>query len=206
MSRKRMNDDRGIATVILVGIVGMVIAAGAGVAYVATDGFGTDSDTTATSTTTTSTPTSDDTVVGERREDGVVGDPDAGIEDPDVSPMDAAFRDGQSVVCTYTYEAYDASTTLRSKDTYRIDQQTQGGPAHVVRGPQLTYVWIEGMAEAIEFDSDVYAGLAAGQYPMFDPVEFDTPDLFDDGTCQVVAAADESLFKLPADMASAPAG
>lgn len=197
--RDRTTDELGIATVMLVVIVGVVLAAGAGVAYAATDGFGTHADSVPAAAPT---PTSDTTVVGERREDAATQDP---LSSPmDGSPMDAAFNDGRSVVCNYTYEAYDATTTLQSKDVFRIDQQTQGGPAHVIRGQERTYVWAEGMTEAMEFNTGAYDGLPAGKYPSFDPAEFDTTDLFADGTCDAVTPADESLFTLPTGMTSTP--
>lgn len=195
MPRKRTRDEFGIATMMLVAIVSVVLVAGGGVAYVATDGFGRNAD---PAPAAAPTPSSDATVVGERPED-------AATQDPVSSPMDVAFSAGKSVICKYTYEAYDATTTLQSKDNYRIDQQTQGGPAHVIRGPERTYVWVEGMTEAMEFDTHSYDGLPAGEYPSFDPAEFDTADLFADGTCEAVPAADDSLFKLPANMTSAPA-
>lgn len=61
------------------------------------------------------------------------------------SPMNAAFATGQSVVCTYTHEAYEATTTLRSMEMFRIDQQTQGGAAHVIRTSEETLTWIPDM-------------------------------------------------------------
>lgn len=195
MPRNRTKDESGIATVLLIAIGGVILVAGAGAAFALTDGFGRNAEPTSAAAPT---PTSSATVVGERPED-------AATQDPVSSPMGAAFSDGKSVICSYTHEAYDATTILQSKDVYRIDQQTQGGPAHVIRGPERTYVWAAGMTEAMEFDIDVYEGLPTGKYPSFDPAEFDTADLFNDGTCEAVPAADEALFTLPADMTSAPA-
>lgn len=121
------------------------------------------------------------------------------------TPMEAAFAAGRSVVCTYTYEAYDATTTLRSKEMFRIDQHTQGGLAHVVRGPEDTLIWIDGMVEAMVFDTEAYEQDATGQYPTFEPRDFDDETLFADGTCQAQAAAEDALFELPSDMTAAPA-
>lgn len=128
-----------------------------------------------------------------------------GEKDPVASPMDTAFAAGQSVVCTYTHEAYDATVTLRSKDVFRIDQQTQGGLAHVIRGPEHALVWIDGMVDAMEFETDAYEQETSGLYPNFDPSEFDIDALFTDGTCQPDSAADDTVFELPVDMTSAPA-
>lgn len=191
----RTKDESGVATLTLVAIAGVVLTACAGAAYVATDGFGRNAD--PMPAAAASEPSSAATVVGERPED-------AATQEPSSSSMDAAFAAGESVVCTYTHEAYDATTTLKSREDFRIDQQTQGGPAHVVRGQERTYVWIDGMSEAMEFDTGTFEGLSAGTYPAFDPDEFDREDLFADGTCKAVGPADESLFTLPNGMTSTP--
>lgn len=119
--------------------------------------------------------------------------------------MAAAFAAGQSVVCTYTHEAYDATTTLRSMEVFRIDQQTQGGLAHVIRTAQETQTWIDGMTEAMLFDTEAYEQDASGRYAIFDPSEFNHEALFTDGTCHVEPAAGDEIFELPAGMSSAPA-
>lgn len=186
----RPRSERGVATVSLI-VAGMVlVGAAVAVAYVATDGFGQNAEPTAS-------PAPDqvsDAPSATARE-----------EAPAASPMKAAFAAGQSVVCSYTHEGYDATTTLRSKDVFRIDQQTQGGLAHVIRGPEHTAVWIDGMTEAMEFDTDAYERATPGRYPRFDPSEFDLAALFADGTCQPVSAAEDAVFELPTDMTSAPA-
>jgi hypothetical protein len=120
--------------------------------------------------------------------------------------MEGAFSAGKWVVCTYTSEAYDATTTLQSKSVYRIDQQTQGGPAHVISADSSTFVWIEGMTEALELETATYQADSDGQYPIFDSADFDTVALFDDGTCTAAPAGDESLFDLPDGLASGATG
>jgi len=183
----RAGSERGVATLSLIIGGAVLVGAAVTVAYVATDGFGQNAGPGSASVQTQDAPT-----------------PSAGDRDPAASPMDAAFAAGQSVVCTYTHEAYDATTTLRSKDTFRLDQQTQGGPAHVIRGPEHAVVWIDGMTTAMEFDTDAYEQSTPGRYPTFDPSEFDVDTLFADGTCQPVPAVDEAVFELPADMTSTP--
>lgn len=121
------------------------------------------------------------------------------------SPMNAAFATGQSVVCTYTHEAYEATTTLRSMEVFRIDQQTQGGAAHVIRTSEETLTWIDGMTEAMLFDTEAYEQDTSGRYAMFDPSEFNNEALFTDGTCRAEPAVEDEIFELPADMSSAPA-
>ncbi len=116
-----------------------------------------------------------------------------------------SLRGRAAVVCTYTHRSYDATTTLQSKAVFRIDQQTQGGLAHVIRGPERTLVWIEGMTEAMEFDTDAYEHSNPELYPRFDPAEFDLDTLFADGTCRPDSAAEDAVFELPDDMTSAPA-
>lgn len=119
--------------------------------------------------------------------------------------MEAAFAAEQSVVCTYTHEAYEATTTLRSMEVFRIDQHTQGGLAHVIRTSEETLTWIDGMTEAMVFDTEAYEQDASGRYPMFDPSDFNDQAFFADGTCQAGPATENDIFELPANMTSAPA-
>lgn len=186
----RPRSERGVATVSLI-VAGMVlVGAAVAVAYVATDGFGQNAEPTAAPAP-----------------DHVSDAPSAsaGEDEPAASPMEAAFAAGQAVVCSYTHEGYDATTTLRSMDVFRIDQQTQGGLAHVIRGPEHAVVWIDGMTEAMEFDTGAYEQATSDLYPNFDPSEFDVDALFTDGTCRPGPAAEDAVFELPTDMTSAPA-
>lgn len=189
--RDRSGPERGVAAVSL--IVGGIVLLGAvvAVAYVTTDGFG---------------RTTEPVVAVPKHDEG----PDAPVPSTDGahaadSPMDTAFAARQSVVCTYTHEAYDATATLLSKDVFRIDQQTQGGQAHVIRRPGHTLVWMDGMVEAMEFDTSTYERDPSHAYPTFNPSDFDLDSLFTDGTCQHDSAAADAVFELPADMTSAPA-
>lgn len=179
-------DDDGVAPVTAVIVAVVALAVGAGVAYAVTDGFGRNSGSESTGASSAPTATDD------------TAEPDYGD-----SPMEAVFAAGVDVVCTYTYEAYDATTTLQSKEVYRIDQSAQGGMSHVIRGPERTYVWVAGMSEAMEFSTADYEAVTTGEYPTFDPAEFDTDELFNDGTCRA-GEAGEGAFELPAGMTSTP--
>lgn len=192
----RARSERGVATVSLI-VAGIVlVGATAAVTYVATDGFGQNAEPAAAPAPEQApTPSAS----------SVPSASSANEEDPAVSPMDAAFAAGQSVVCIYTHEGYEATTTLRSMDAFRIDQQTQGGPAYVIRTPEHALVWIDGMTEAMEFDTGAYEQAESGLYPTFDPSEFDIDALFTDGTCTPDSAAEDGVFELPANMTSAPA-
>ena len=168
----------------------MILTAAVAVAYVATDGFGRNSEPTVAPVPDGSSSTSTQP---------------EGESDSVASPMQAAFAEGKSVVCVYAHESYDSTATLRSMDVFRIDQQTQGGLAHVIREPDNSLVWIDGMTEAMRFKTAIYEQDASGQYPTFNPVEFDTEALFADGTCQVEAASEDQIFELPTDVESVPA-
>ncbi|WP_061961256.1 hypothetical protein [Demequina flava] len=223
--RELVGSDRGLAaTSLTVGIV-LLVGAAATVVYVATDGFGGDGAAAASPTAEAATPMetaepSSEAIVAPtepsktpiKTTQAPVPDQDSGTpalamddDEPALSPMEAAFADGDAVVCTYTHKAYDATTTLRSKDVFRIEQQAQGGLAHVIRGPDRTLVWVAGMTEAMEFDTDAYEEAAPARYPGFEPADFDDEALFAEGTCQRDAPVDDSLFELPADLPSAAA-
>lgn len=95
--------------------------------------------------------------------------------------------------------------SLISAEVFRIDQQTQGGAAHVIRTSEETLTWIDGMTEAMLFDTEAYEQDTSGRYAMFDPSEFNNEALFTDGTCRAEPAVEDEIFELPADMSSAPA-
>lgn len=184
-----------------------------GIAFAATGGFGmldkepssnesvasaaAQTDSTATEPADPAPAEVEEVVPGEEAEDG-------NVEDSNTSGMDTAFENGKSVECTYTYEAYDAKTTMRSREIFRIDQQAQGGLVHVIRGEQSTLLWVDGMTHAEEFDTDVYENQAPGRYPTFDPADFDAATALDPDVCVEIPAVGDEMFTLPADMDSVP--
>lgn len=177
-------------------IIGSVVVVGAvgGIAFAATDGFGLLSESPASSE---AAPTPTRTIIpGERKEDGVI---------EEAWSMDAAFSAGKSVECRYSYEGYDGTATLRSKVNFRIDQQMQGGMVHVIRDPNASLVWVEGMTGAMEFDTSAYESAEPGKYPNFSPAQFEAALLDDHTTCVEIPAAGDEFFTLPTGMTAAPA-
>lgn len=243
MTSRRRNDERGIATGIIVGAVAAVVLGGTTVAYVATDGFGTRSDDTENTSTSLAqsaspsegespsesaeaseepSPTGTDTPAGtqssptdqstEGPRDGMTSDAIPGDTVPGERPEDAArnlaptdaLSNGQFVECTYTHEGYDTKVTLRAMNDFRIDQDTQGGRAHVVRGPQTTWVWIDGMQEAYKYSTSRYEAIARDQmYPMFAPGDF-FGDSAPEDTCTTKMSVDEGIFRLPGGLPATP--
>lgn len=169
----------------------MVVGAAGGIAFAATDGFGL----LATPSPSTSAEPTQEIVPGERPEDGVI---------EDAWTMDTAFDNGKSVECHFSYEVYDGTATLKSRDVFRVDQASQGGLFHIIRSGPTTYLWFDGMTQAEEFDTDVFKGLTDPLLNAFDPAEFDAALKDDPTTCVEIPAASDDLFTLPEGMTTTP--
>ncbi len=186
----------GLSSKAIVGIViGAVVVVGAagGIAFAATNGFGLLDQPGSSSEIAPTT----DIVPGERAEDGV-------IEDVAAWSMDAVFDAGKFVECRYTYEGYDGTATMKSRNLFHIVEDAQGGTVHVIRDEQTSLVWVDGMTQALEFDTDEYESQPPGSYPTFIPAEFEAAMEVDPTTCVEVPSADNQLFELPAGMTSTP--
>lgn len=186
---------KAIAGIVIGSVV--VIGAAGGIAFAATDGFGLLSEPPSSSeagAAPDSSP-SPEIVPGERPEDGII---------EDALTMDTAFNAGKSVECYFSYEAYEGTATLKSKDIFRVDQESQGGLFHIIRSDETTYLWFEGMTQAEEFDTSEFLDLRDPLLNAFDPAAFEAVLVDDPSTCVEIPAASDELFTLPDGMTSSP--
>lgn len=197
MKKIHLNQS-GLAAIAIIAIVVAVLAIG-GVAYVATDGFGTKSD---------------DSSASETNKDGSGQAEQMSKSGAEAATLMAeAMTSGKDVVCSYenTVDKFKGVVYI-SDGKYRMDYEEaeEDGPemGHMIMRDKVTYIWVDGdnrgfKMDATELTNEDGEPMSENSLGELDPEaleELAKQDNADDKISCQESGVDGSLFDLPSDV------
>jgi|GEM_PF-1819973 hypothetical protein len=182
----KLSTKPGLTSVAIIAIVAGVLLAGGAVTYVATDGF-----------------SSDDAETSEVAEQSNNNEQTSNETEAanDVSLLRQALSGGDEIRCEYSDENGQGVAYITDEQQMRVDfTSAESGESIFIKNDQNIYIWTEGEAEGIMFNTDVYDQQYEEQYDVFDPAEFEeeTPENVDIN-CER-DNFDDDLLQAPSDI------